>query len=213
MLNGSILERKFSTMFLGVKLDSKLSWSEHISYIRTKIAKNIGVINKVRHLLNQSTLKTLYYAFVYPYLTYCIEVWGSAAKCRLNSLYRLQKLCCRYISNSPSRTPTLPLLRNLQILPMDKLYQYCVLRLMHQHHLRKLPPPVSRIFEPRSICCAVLTRQADHLELPSFKTQFALSSLFYIGPRPWNSILRDINVVCSSFTFKSKIRKYLRNQI
>ena len=213
LLNGSVLERKSSTMFLGVKLDSKLTWFEHISYIRIKIAKNVGVINKVRHLLNHSTLKTLDYAFVYPYLTYCIEIWGSAAKCRLNSLYKLQKLCCRYISNSPSRTPTLPLLRSLQILPLVKLCEYCVLRLMHQHHHRKLPSPVLRLFEPRSIRCRVVTRQAEHLELPSFKTQFALSSLFYIGPKLWNSILRDINVVSSSFTFKSKIRKYLCDQI
>ena len=30
---------------------------------------------KARHYLNTSTLVSLYYSYVYPYLTYCIEVW------------------------------------------------------------------------------------------------------------------------------------------
>ena len=33
---------------------------------------------KARQYLNKSSLVNLYYSYVYPYLTYCIEVWGCA---------------------------------------------------------------------------------------------------------------------------------------
>ena len=64
------------TKFLGVVIDSKLTWRNHISYIPGKIAKGIGVITKARKLLDKNTLITLYYSFIYPYLCYCNYVWG-----------------------------------------------------------------------------------------------------------------------------------------
>ena len=37
----------------------------------------MGIITKSRKYLNRNSLLDLYHAFVYPYLTYCIEVWGN----------------------------------------------------------------------------------------------------------------------------------------
>jgi hypothetical protein len=72
-------------------LNARLSWLEHTSYVRNKIAKNIRIIIKVRHILSPSTLKTLYTSFVYPYLTCCIEVWGSAPRSYIDPIIKLQK--------------------------------------------------------------------------------------------------------------------------
>ena len=127
LLNGSPLERKYSTTFLGVIIDSKLSWGEHISHIKSKIAKNIGIISRARHALNDTTMKTLYYAFIHPYLTYCLEIWGAATNSRLQSIYRLQKLSCRIISHSPPRTPTLALLRSMRLLSLHQLYELSIM--------------------------------------------------------------------------------------
>ena len=57
------------TKFLGVIIDNKLTWKEHVSYICGKVAKGIGIISKVRKYLNRNTLLDLYYSFIYPYLT------------------------------------------------------------------------------------------------------------------------------------------------
>ena len=40
----------------------------------------LGIITKARKYLNRETLLKLYNAFVFPYLTYCVEVWGTAPK-------------------------------------------------------------------------------------------------------------------------------------
>ena len=65
-----------STKFLGVVICCHLNWSKHISYIKTKVSKGIGIINMIKKCMNKETIRTLYFSFVYPYLYYCIEVLG-----------------------------------------------------------------------------------------------------------------------------------------
>ena len=38
-INGMNINRVYVTKFLGVHIDSKLNWNEHISVIKTKVAK------------------------------------------------------------------------------------------------------------------------------------------------------------------------------
>ena len=62
---------------------------------------------KARRYLNKVSLNNLYYTYIYPYFTYCIEVWGSAAKCHVNSLFLLQKKIIRIMTFSPYLAHTL----------------------------------------------------------------------------------------------------------
>ena len=55
-MNGLNLSRVFVTKFLGVHIDSKLDWNDHINIVRNKIAKNISVMNRVKHVLTSSAL-------------------------------------------------------------------------------------------------------------------------------------------------------------
>ena len=82
------LNRVAFTKFLCVILDDKLSFSRHVSYIKNKISKGIGIIIKARKYLNRKSLLDLYHAFVYPYLTYCIEVWGNMSNVHIDLSYR-----------------------------------------------------------------------------------------------------------------------------
>ena len=68
-----------------------MSWIQHISYVKNKVAKGIGIMFKARTYLDRKSLINLYNAYIYPYLIYCVESWGNAAKCHLDPLYILQK--------------------------------------------------------------------------------------------------------------------------
>ena len=54
------LDRVQLTRFLGVIPYVKLTWDEHIQHIRNKVSKGIGILSKVRHVLNSSTCASLY---------------------------------------------------------------------------------------------------------------------------------------------------------
>ena len=51
----------------------------------------MGIIIKARKYLNRKSLLNLYHAFVFPYLTYCIEIWGNASDIHLDALLKVKK--------------------------------------------------------------------------------------------------------------------------
>ena len=88
-INGSKIDKVENTKFLGVTIDSQLSWQKHVSIVKGKIARGLGVICKARKSLSTNSLMTLYYSLIYPHFTYCVEVWGNSSNAHINSLIRL----------------------------------------------------------------------------------------------------------------------------
>ena len=62
----------------------------HFEY-KNKIAKAFEIILRTRKIFNKKTLLNLYHAFIFPYLIYCVEIWGNAANIYLDLLIKLQK--------------------------------------------------------------------------------------------------------------------------
>ena len=114
-INGQIVARVACTKFLGVLIDKKLSWANHIKSIKMKIFKGTGILNKAKKYKNLSTLVTLYHSFIYPYLTYCLEVWGGAGDVHLLSLFKLQKRVVRIMKSLPHRAHTEPIFLDLKL--------------------------------------------------------------------------------------------------
>ena len=85
----NIIERVNSTKFLGLIIDDKLKWHELIQLVIHKIARSF--LNKIRHYLNKQTLLNMYYTFVFPYLIYGFEIWGSASLNHINPLKNILK--------------------------------------------------------------------------------------------------------------------------
>ena len=97
--------------YIGVIIDHKLKWCEHISYVKNKVSKclGIGIIFKARMVLDQKNSITLYNSFVYSYLIYCIEIWGEASQIHLQPLLIAQKNVVRIITFSYYLAHTQPL--------------------------------------------------------------------------------------------------------
>ena len=102
--------------FLGVILDSKLTFESHISYVVNKMAKLAGLFNKIKLKICKQTFMSLYYTFVYPYLMYCNTTWGSAAKVYLNKITVMQKRILRIMFNAKYRESTERLYNETSIL-------------------------------------------------------------------------------------------------
>ena len=79
-IDGQVIAEVTSSKFLGVIIDDKLNWRDHMSFVCRKVARGIGVIIKARKVLEKESLISLYYSFIYPYLIYCNQIWGSARK-------------------------------------------------------------------------------------------------------------------------------------
>jgi len=85
-IDGKPISETNQTKFLGVIIDNKLSWKEHVRHISGKVSKGIGIIIKLRPYLSQKAIKSMYYSFVYPYFTYCNHIWGCSSKTTIRIL-------------------------------------------------------------------------------------------------------------------------------
>ena len=56
----SVKERKDHLKYLGVMTDESLTWKYHISYICSRVSRNIGIVSKLRHYLSIHQFKQIY---------------------------------------------------------------------------------------------------------------------------------------------------------
>ena len=103
-MGDSIITATNEIQYLGVIIDNKITWIPHITYVKNKVSKGIGIIYKAPKYLKRNTLINLYHSYIYPYLIYCIEAWGNATNCHLEQLYLTQKKVARIISFSNYNT-------------------------------------------------------------------------------------------------------------
>ena len=145
-LNNIALKRVNYSKFLGVMIDDGLKWTNHISYIKNKIAKGFGIILRARRFFNRETLLNLYHSFIFPYLIYCVEILGNAAVIYRLPLIKLQKKIVRAITFSKYLAHTAELFVNLDILPFKLLVVHRIGILMFKNYLGYVPNVVHSLF-------------------------------------------------------------------
>ena len=61
-----------------------------------------------------------------------VEVWGNTFETYLSPLFKLQEKLLRLISNYERHAPSNPLLKKLNVLPLNALYAYSVQLFMYK---------------------------------------------------------------------------------
>ena len=88
-----------STKCLGVTIDDKLSWSQHITSVRSAFNAKIKMLRRI-NFLSTSILETFYYKIVIPSVLYGIVIWGSGPK--LKDLEMIHIRAARLIHKLPN---------------------------------------------------------------------------------------------------------------
>ena len=209
IINDQVVKQETSTKFLGVIMDERLSWKEHIQHIKIKIAKGLGILYKARRLLRSDTLLTLYYSFIYPYYNYAIEVWGDTYKSYTDTLVKLQKRAIRVITFSSKYEHTLPLFNRLNVLQVRQVFIYKIGLLMFKVFHKLTPVVFSDLFVRNSSIHDYGTRQASLFHVPVGRTDLMKRAISNNGVRIWNFLANRLSVDCSYLSFKIALKKYL----
>ena len=104
--------------FLGVVLDTHLTWDAHLNYIIKKISKVSGILSRLKHFLPQDILLMLYNTLALPHLNYGILAWGHKSE----KLLTIQKRVVRLVTCSKYNAHTEPLCKKLKILQAHHLH-------------------------------------------------------------------------------------------
>ena len=104
------IERTNAFKFLGVLLDENITWKNYICSVEKKLAKNIGLSYRAKYLLDESSLKTVYFSYIHSYLNYANIAWASTYQTKLKTIHYHQKHAARIVFNQDKLTHSRPLL-------------------------------------------------------------------------------------------------------
>ena len=200
-IDGEALAEVNKSKFPCVIIVNKLSWKDQISFVCRNSARGIGVIIKARKVLHNESMKCLYYSFIYPYMIYCNQVWGSACKTNLEPLLILQKKVTRIILGVHPRSPSEPLFITLKFLSCENIFKYLIGCLMYRINHGELSV-LHCLFRKNSDIHVHDTRQKCHYYLSLCRTNLGKCGLRYVGASVWNSILSvNVNPYVNEFIF------------
>ena len=200
-----MLNRVYSTKFLGVSLDCKLTWKVHIDHVKSKLNKCLSLLFKSSWVLDTCSLKLLYYSLFFPYVNYCCEVWGNAYKTSLTSIVCLQKRALRIVCKVRKYDHTAGLFKRHKILPFSELVKFKIHCNMYKGLHGKLPAALQE-----RICVLPLEKRRNR----SFKELYCRTSLksqcFSIyGPKLYNNLPSFVTVSKSDKEFRCNVKTFL----
>jgi hypothetical protein len=221
-LSGQAIEKVSKMKFLGVILDDKLNFKEHISFTCKKVSKCIGILYKARPFINHQGLMTLYNSFFYPYMSYCIQVWGGTYITYLYPLQSLQRKAVRCICflkkfdiKKDENDSVSECFKELEILTLNNIYVLELILFMYKYTNQILPKIFVNYFIQNNDVHEHDTRSADHLRVIRYESTLGQNSFRYNAIKVWNEVGNKIYVENKNVSykcFKKKVKMHLLQQ-
>ena len=167
--------------YLGVIIDSKLSFAPHIKYIESKLIRANGIISRLKFALLKDALLKLYYVVFQPHLLCGLTVWGTTYPTYLKRLKISQNRAMRNIAGCTTYEYPNAHYIKLDILKLQDLYYVETAKIVHKyiHRPHILPTSFPNYFvEAHKIfqrSTRTSTTQRDLLYIPLFCTNKVLS--------------------------------------
>ena len=220
-LNGTKIEYTERERFLGVIVDSNMSWSAHINLLSAKISRNAGIIYSLKGIVPQSILKNLYDSFVQSHLNYCTSVWGLGSKSSLQPLFIAQKKAIRameygynncFYKSSTGELPchTKEIFKRNKILTIHNLVAKNCLIAMQKVYLNVSPDNILKLFiivnenRPR--------RDPVYFLVPYSRLKSQDKILEFKGPKLYNEVVNKINKNNSSTDVQLRVENSYINR-
>lgn len=116
------LSKDESVKYLGVYLDTRLTWSYHINHKLNqgyaRLAQLYSVINRKSNLKTECTL-LLYKSLIRPLITYACPVWLNTSKTNMKKLQALQNKILRIAINAPWYMRNSQIQKELSMEPLE----------------------------------------------------------------------------------------------
>ena len=145
-MGGHIIERTKSYRYLGMIVDEKLSWAEHINEICTKLSQVAGVIFKIRKFLTRKAMMLVYHSLVGSKLRYGLICWATANKFLLDKIKSAHDKIISYITFEKRCSEMWPFYCRLKVLPLSILIEIEYGKFMYKYKHNMLPEAFDTYF-------------------------------------------------------------------
>ena len=195
-----------SFKLVGIMVDEKLKWDEHINYINRKIGYANFMLAKAAKGLNEHNKKLLYSGLIHSHLVYGAPIWGNAQKCHLDKLLKQQKKAIRKIHNLKYRDHTNDYFVQSNILKIPELMDYTTLCYVQTGLWERSPIHVRNLWTIRSNGAHILRDRSMKIEIP-FTTKDWISRLApFTHGTLWNTVAKKLEWDIEPLYFKRQAK-------
>lgn len=172
-LQGRVLPQTDTPTFLGVKLDTRLTWKPQIEEMERKGIRKLALLKKLAGTTwgaDSKLLTRTYTGAVRPTLEYASTTWGTASKTNKSRLDKVQNMGLRLILGAMRSTPIQEMEKAANLEPLGRRRDLKVL--MQGEKLRRLPshPLHDRLQQPTK---NRLKRQSLNHQYKALRAQYA----------------------------------------
>ena len=193
-LKGCKIYPTASVRYLGVKIDAKLNWKDQHNDVSIKLIRANAILSKLRHFVNNETLKMIYHSVFESHFKYANIVWGQTIDSS-HRLFLLQKKALRIIFFQNRLSHTNPLFLSSSII---KLYDQisidnCIF--INKVFNKRVPPIFQDWFAFSSLGHSHNLRScaSGFLKIPHFNTKYHGRLSFRINAiYTWNNLQKQL---------------------
>ena len=209
-INNDIVKQSSCAKFLGIYLDDKLKFNDHITYLESRLRQYRGITYRLRMFLNFKSAKNLYYSCVYSIVTYCICVYGGVLQCstRGDKLEKLHErivlnLFYRFFPNSKN------IFKDAKILKIKDLHELHCLCYMYRAIYKNSVPTLQNNLDLKTPNHPHLTRSRNKFILPFPRVENIRINYQYQMTNKWNNLPENMKTIPSLSIFKKSITNHI----
>ena len=204
-LAGECIRFLSSVKYLGVTLDSLLTFNEHINSVTSSCYLYIRKIKSIRHLLSKDETQTLVHAFISSRLDCNNSLYVGLTKANLKKLQKVQNTAIRLICKKRTSDHINDCFKQLHWLNIEQRIKFKVLLITFKCIDGSAPTLLRN---------SIIERNSNLMTLKI--NQFSSSktgdrAFSYYAPRYWNELPKYIRTIKNIDNFKSSLKSYLLN--
>jgi hypothetical protein len=201
---------------LGVNVNSRLNWTDHIMCIKGKALRNLGYIKRVLGLNAPLNVKlVLYNSLVKSVISYCTPVWSPHKKGDIIQLEHIQRQATRYFVKYANMS-YIDRLRSLRMLPLTYDREIIDLLTFYNLYHGRYNIGVDMLFHVTELRRGrILNRLAGELSRIKCKTDLGRSLYCVRVLKIWDNlpvnlqtILPPVNANSKCTGFKNALKKH-----
>ena len=201
-IDGKICHSKTSVLLLGIIIDWKLNFNEHVKQLCAKANAKVKALYRLRSKLDPRQKLMLYNSFLMSNFNYCPMIWMFYGKTSNDMINNTHKRALRALYNDFNSNYH-ELLKKGNHPNIHEMNKRRLLVEVYKCINKESPPILNGIFTSKEN--GINLRINNKLVLPKVSTQRGLHSFTYRGSRAWNTLSDDLKKSCSVKEFKSRL--------
>ena len=193
-----------SVELLGISIDSKLSFQNHISSLCRKAGYRVKCLNRIRTFLNQQQLNLLLNSYILSVFNYAPIIWMFSSKSLNREINTIHKRAIRAVCQDFSSSYE-DLLRNHDFIRIHEIHLRAIICEIYKTLHGLNPFFMQRLFHARALRYSL--RNQNLLSLPSAKSShFGTQSFVFRGSLLWNSLPDSVKLQPSLESLKRSLK-------